>query len=107
MLHFITALLTQGEGYHNFHHEFPYDYRNAIKFYQWDPTKWLIAGLSYVGQTYDLKITPERIIRKSEFQMKKKVRLVLIACKMAVFITEGEKGGKEVKKRGEEEIVYK
>jgi stearoyl-CoA desaturase (delta-9 desaturase) len=25
--HFITALVTLGEGYHNFHHEFPSDYR--------------------------------------------------------------------------------
>ena len=29
--HFITALCTVGEGYHNFHHQFPMDYRNAIK----------------------------------------------------------------------------
>ena len=28
--HVITALVTLGEGYHNFHHEFPSDYRNAI-----------------------------------------------------------------------------
>ena len=27
---FITALLTLGEGYHNFHHEFPSDYRNGV-----------------------------------------------------------------------------
>ncbi|KAI8609576.1 hypothetical protein BC830DRAFT_827645 [Chytriomyces sp. MP71] len=31
------AFITFGEGYLNFHHEFPSDYRNAIKFYQWDP----------------------------------------------------------------------
>lgn len=36
----ITALITLGEGYHNFHHEFPSDYRNAIQWYQYDPTKW-------------------------------------------------------------------
>lgn len=29
--HWITAWLTLGEGYHNFHHEFPSDYRNAIR----------------------------------------------------------------------------
>jgi stearoyl-CoA desaturase (delta-9 desaturase) len=38
--HLITALCTIGEGYHNFHHQFPMDYRNAIKWYQYDPTKW-------------------------------------------------------------------
>eukprot|EP00026_Physarum_polycephalum_P003701 Phypoly_transcript_03715.p1 GENE.Phypoly_transcript_03715~~Phypoly_transcript_03715.p1 ORF type:complete len:771 (+),score=67.31 Phypoly_transcript_03715:41-2353(+) len=69
---FLAAILTLGEGYHNFHHEFPFDYRNGAKFYQWDPNKWIIAGLSYVGQTYDLKITPERLIKKCELQMQQK-----------------------------------
>jgi len=68
----ITALLTFGEGYHNFHHEFPHDYRNAIKFYQYDPTKWLIYGLSLIGQTYDLQIFPDSIIKKGQIQMKQK-----------------------------------
>lgn len=30
---FLIALVTQGEGYHNFHHEFPADYRNGMKWY--------------------------------------------------------------------------
>jgi len=68
----ITALLTFGEGYHNFHHEFPHDYRNAIKFYQYDPTKWVITALSYIGQTYDLKVFPEHIVKKGQLQMKEK-----------------------------------
>jgi fatty-acid desaturase len=36
------ALLTMGEGYHNYHHEFQHDYRNGVKPWQFDPTKWLI-----------------------------------------------------------------
>ncbi|GKT60193.1 acyl-CoA desaturase [Colletotrichum tofieldiae] len=40
--HVVTALITLGEGYHNFHHEFPSDYRNAIEWYQYDPSKWMI-----------------------------------------------------------------
>jgi len=68
----VTAVLTLGEGYHNFHHEFPSDYRNAIRFYQYDPTKWLIWALSLMGQTYDLKIFPENIVRKGQIQMKQK-----------------------------------
>jgi stearoyl-CoA desaturase (delta-9 desaturase) len=35
----ITALLILGEGWHNFHHEFPSDYRAGIEWYQYDPTK--------------------------------------------------------------------
>jgi len=68
----VTAVLTLGEGYHNFHHEFPSDYRNAIRFYQYDPTKWLIYGLSLIGQTYDLKIFPNNIVKQGQIQMKKK-----------------------------------
>jgi stearoyl-CoA desaturase (Delta-9 desaturase) len=60
-----TAILTFGEGYHNFHHEFPLDYRNGIRFYQWDPTKWLIRALSYVGLTKNLKrYTDEAILTR-------------------------------------------
>lgn len=52
---FVLAFLTYGEGYHNFHHRFQADYRNGIRWYQWDPTKWLIWAYSCVGLTYNLK----------------------------------------------------
>lgn len=51
----ISAIVTLGEGYHNYHHKFPIDYRNGVRFYQFDPTKWLIRGLSFVGLTWDLQ----------------------------------------------------
>ena len=47
--HWFIAFLTYGEGYHNFHHRFPSDYRNAVRWYQWDPSKWVIAGLEKLG----------------------------------------------------------
>lgn len=40
-----VAFLTFGEGYHNFHHRFQYDYRNGVRWYHFDPTKWLIKTL--------------------------------------------------------------
>lgn len=59
----VTALITYGEGYHNFHHQFPLDYRNGIRAYHFDPTKWLIYGLSCLGLTWGLKrIAKTRII---------------------------------------------
>lgn len=45
----IVAILTFGEGYHNFHHHFQSDYRCAIKWYQWDPTKWMINLMRSMG----------------------------------------------------------
>ncbi|PHQ80800.1 MAG: fatty acid desaturase [Coxiella sp. (in: Bacteria)] len=74
----ITAFFTFGEGYHNFHHQFPLDYRNGIRFYQYDPTKWIIRSLSYVGLASGLKrVDEQRILRyrllKQEADIMKKI----------------------------------
>lgn len=66
-----TALFTFGEGYHNFHHQFPRDYRNGIRFYHFDPSKWLINLMSWTGLAYDLKkIDESRILRYRMMQDK-------------------------------------
>jgi stearoyl-CoA desaturase (delta-9 desaturase) len=54
----LVALLTLGEGYHSFHHRFPADFRNGIRWYQWDPAKWWIAALRYAGMARNLLATP-------------------------------------------------
>jgi len=70
--HLITAFLTFGEGYHNFHHEFPNDYRNGIRFFDYDPTKWLIKAFNLVGLTYKLRVFPSNEIEKGKAHMKEK-----------------------------------
>ncbi|WP_445365640.1 acyl-CoA desaturase [Microbulbifer sp. ANSA001] len=50
-------LFTFGEGYHNYHHTFQIDYRSGIRWYQYDPTKWMVKVLSWVGITRNLKKT--------------------------------------------------
>ncbi|MEM6820966.1 MAG: fatty acid desaturase, partial [Verrucomicrobiota bacterium] len=59
----IMALFTFGEGYHNYHHEFQHDYRNGIRPWHWDPTKWLIWGFSKFGITKKLRTVPETKIQ--------------------------------------------
>ncbi|RAH59759.1 fatty acid desaturase [Aspergillus piperis CBS 112811] len=66
--HLITALITMGEGYHNFHHEFPSDYRNGIEWYQPDITKWAIRLCEQLGLAYDLKRFRQNEIGKSRLQ---------------------------------------
>lgn len=66
---FFLALFTWGEGYHNYHHFFQYDYRNGVKWWQYDPTKWLIAGLSKVGLTSELRTVDDTTIKHAEVQM--------------------------------------
>lgn len=61
---FIVAVLTHGEGYHNFHHTFQIDYRNGIKWYHWDPTKWTILSLKWAGLARKLRtISPNEILK--------------------------------------------
>ncbi len=50
---------TFGEGYHNYHHAFRRDYRNGPLWYNFDPSKWIIFGLSLVGLTWDLVRIPD------------------------------------------------
>ena len=54
----ILAFLTYGEGYHNFHHIFQSDYRNGVRWYQWDPSKWLINLCAWLGLASELNRVP-------------------------------------------------
>jgi stearoyl-CoA desaturase (delta-9 desaturase) len=65
----VLAVVTYGEGYHNFHHIFAHDYRNGVRWWQWDPTKWLIASLQLVGLTRRLKRTPVFQIQRALLAM--------------------------------------
>lgn len=80
-----TALLTFGEGYHNYHHEFPSDYRNGTRPWDWDPSKWIIKGLSCVGLVTNLKKIPEEIIIRKKMQMKEKRLQKKLATKSNFF----------------------
>ena len=53
------AIFTFGEGYHNYHHEFQHDYRNGVKWWQWDPTKWTIWTLEKLHMVEGLRRVPE------------------------------------------------
>lgn len=67
----LVALLTYGEGYHNFHHQFQYDYRNGIKWYHWDPTKWLITGLAFVGWAQRLRTAKDAHIFQARVEVQR------------------------------------
>jgi stearoyl-CoA desaturase (delta-9 desaturase) len=90
--HWFTALFTYGEGYHNFHHEFAADYRNGIRFFHFDPTKWLIKGLSFFGLAWDLrKINPQLILeRKLEMDRKRYVKSLVRPGLAASLVQDGE-----------------
>ena len=68
----IAAIFTMGEGYHNYHHEFQWDYRNGVKPWQLDPSKWIIWTLSKIGLTSELKRVPQERILLAETKETKK-----------------------------------
>lgn len=68
----LMAVFSYGEGYHNYHHYFPTDYRNGIRWFHFDPTKWMIKTLSMIGWTNDLKKVPEKLINQAKLEMRMK-----------------------------------
>ncbi len=77
----LMAFFTFGEGYHNYHHEFQYDYRNGVKPWQWDPTKWAIWTFQKVGLTQNLRRVPsEKIILAQISEAQRVLELKLASC---------------------------
>jgi len=71
----ILAFLIMGEGYHNYHHAFPSDYRNGTRWHHFDPTKWLIFALSKLGLANNLKKIETHLIEKKIIHEDKKIFL--------------------------------
>lgn len=78
---YVIALLTFGEGYHNYHHTFAQDYRNGIRWYHFDPTKWLIWTLSKLGFADNLKTMDAYTIKK-RMVLESKNLLLEKVCKL-------------------------
>ena len=63
------AIVTYGEGYHNFHHLFQSDYRNGIRWWQYDINKWFITACSWLGLAKNLKRTSDFRIQRARLSM--------------------------------------
>lgn len=61
----LLALLTFGEGYHNYHHAFAADYRNGIRWYHFDPSKWTIWIASKLGMAKKLRVISDVALQKA------------------------------------------
>lgn len=76
----LLAPLTYGEGYHNFHHLWQWDYRNGALWYQWDSTKWLLNVLAWFGLVSGFRRVSASAIQRARLHMEEKrlrERLVL------------------------------
>jgi stearoyl-CoA desaturase (delta-9 desaturase) len=60
------ALPTLGEAWHNNHHAFPTSARHGLRWWQLDPSAWLIAGMERTGLVWDVvRVSPERELAKA------------------------------------------
>jgi stearoyl-CoA desaturase (delta-9 desaturase) len=76
------AVLTFGEGYHNYHHAFAADYRNGIRWYHFDPTKWTIWTAAKLGLVKSLRVINEVTVLKSLVYKDKKMILEHLSHEM-------------------------
>ena len=57
------SILAFGEGWHNYHHTFPWDYKTAeLGFYKYNFTTAFIDFFAKIGWAYDLKSVPQKIV---------------------------------------------
>lgn len=71
----VMAFLAYGEGYHNYHHQFAHDYRNGVRWYQWDPTKWFILSAAALGHAKNLKRIPAPEIELARIRVQQQALL--------------------------------
>ena len=68
----ILAPLTYGEGFHNFHHMWQWDYRNGALWYQWDSTKWILSVLGWMGLVSRFRRVPVTVMERARIRMEEK-----------------------------------
>lgn len=66
--HFL-ALITYGEGYHNYHHLFQNDYRCGIRWWHLDINKWFIASCALLGLVRNRKRAPAFKVLRARLNM--------------------------------------
>ncbi|XP_065341236.1 acyl-CoA Delta-9 desaturase-like [Cloeon dipterum] len=59
-----VSLVALGEGWHNYHHVFPYDYRSSEMNHFLNPTKKFIELMAKIGLAYDLRTPSDELVRK-------------------------------------------
>lgn len=63
----IVSLLGNGEGWHNYHHVFPWDYATSELGYTLNLTKLFIDFMGFLGLAYDMKTAdPEMVKQRME-----------------------------------------
>ncbi|OQR76067.1 acyl-CoA Delta(11) desaturase-like [Tropilaelaps mercedesae] len=59
-----VSLVAIGEGFHNYHHTFPWDYRTSELGWKINVTSIFIEAMAAIGQAYDLKTVPPSVVEQ-------------------------------------------
>jgi stearoyl-CoA desaturase (delta-9 desaturase) len=62
----LLALMTMGEGWHNNHHAFQSSVRQGFRWWEFDPTFYILKALSWCGVVWNLKTPPEAVLRNEQ-----------------------------------------
>ena len=63
--HWLLALITLGEGWHNNHHYYPSSAKQGFHFWQIDITYYILCGLEKIGIIWDIKHVPNQLLTNS------------------------------------------
>jgi stearoyl-CoA desaturase (delta-9 desaturase) len=61
-----TSVTAMGEGFHNYHHTFPQDYKASELPYLFNPSTLMIDFFGLIGWAYDRKTVSEERIKKQK-----------------------------------------
>jgi len=62
----VLAFFTMGEGWHNNHHAYQSSVRQGFRWWEIDPTFYILKALSWAGVVWDLKSPPEQVLRNEQ-----------------------------------------
>ncbi len=62
----LLAIFTMGEGWHNNHHAYQSSARQGFKWWEIDPTYYILRALSWLGIVWNLKTPPEQVLRNEQ-----------------------------------------
>ncbi len=62
----LLAVFTMGEGWHNNHHAFQSSVRQGFRWWEYDPTYYLLRALSWTGLVWELRTPPEQVLRNEQ-----------------------------------------
>src|SRR5262249_21968236 len=62
----LLAIITMGEGWHNNHHACQSSVRQGFRWWEYDPTYYVLRLLSWMRVIWDLKTPPREVLRNEQ-----------------------------------------